>query len=930
MLKIICTLLFSFGFLITSLSAQTISTRATLSGQVVDPSAATVRSAVARVISEEQGNVLEQPCDAFGRFRFAGLPVGRYILEVVAPGFKNVRREGIKLDIHQTLDLLIRMEVGEVATSVVVASEAPVLDPVRSAVASLVEQKQVDELPLNGRNFISLALLVPGVSVTNTGADERFAETSAVPGTGISIAGQRNVSNMIQIDGVGNNDDAAGLPNSFFSQEVIREFQVVTSGAGAEFGRGAAGYINILTRSGTNDLHGTVYGYLRHQRLDARSPLSTRKDPFTQGQYGASLGGPLKKDRTFLFGNYERANQHRSGYITIAPLNVPRINAELDRLRFPGARMETGAFPTGYTTHNVFAKLDHHLSDRTHLVARYSLYDLDSPNGRNAGGLSAVSRATALVNRDQAWTASLTSNLSARWINDLRGQFVRSRFSAPPNDRIGPAVNIAGVANFGVATFSPTARRLDIYEAANTTSYQSRNHFVRFGSILTRNRLNIAFPGALQGVYSFSTLDNFLSGRYSNLQQAFGQADQAQNNVGLGLFVQDEWKATPSLTLQAGLRYDLETLPDPIPTGKKNFGPRVGFAYNIGSAHQWVVRGSYGIYYDRILLRATSNALQRDGQKYRVAILAPEETGAPVFPNVLSSFPTGVLVNINAFDPSLRLPYTQQASLEVQTVLWKETTLTLGYLYAHGLHLSRSRNLNVPRYSAGEAARLGIPNLGRPNPNYANISNLENTGNSVYHGMTLSLQKRFSAGLQYQLSYTLSKAIDDVNNQFFSTPQDNFNLRAERGLSPNDQRHRLTVSGINQVPEGSRLGRWALLRGWQLNYIFTYDSPQPFNLQAGVDLNNDTNLNDRPPFVGRNTGRGFSYASFDVRLGRQFSLGDRLKLSAFLEGFNLFNRFNKRFPNPFFGLGPLPRPGFGQPTGAGDPRQIQIGLRASF
>src|SRR5262249_21350158 len=161
--------------------------------------------------------------------------------------------------------------------------------------------------------------------------------------------------------------------------------------------------------------------------------------------------------------NFERTSQHRSGYITIDPLNVARINTELDRIRFGGPRVETGAFPTGRTSDNVFVKLDHYIADRHHLVTRYSLYDLDSPNGRNAGGLSSLSRATPLANTDNAWTGALTSNLSPRWINDLRLQYVRSRFSAPPNDLIGPAVNINGVANFGTATFSPTARHLGIF-----------------------------------------------------------------------------------------------------------------------------------------------------------------------------------------------------------------------------------------------------------------------------------------------------------------------------------------------------------------------------------------------------------------------------------------------------------------------------------
>ncbi len=228
-------------------------------------------------------------------------------------------------------------------------------------------------MPLNGRNYLDLALLTPGVSRTNTGSNQRFAETSAVPGQGLSIAGQRNLSNSFVVDGLSANDDAADLTGTFYSQDVIREFQVITSGGIAEFGRASGGVINIVTQSGSNDWRGRLYGFLRNQRLDARNPLAPRKDRLTQGQYGGSTGGPTKRDRTFLFANFEQTRRNDSSVITIAPSGVASINTRLNQVGYPGSLLETGVVPGGQDTTNLFARVDHRLNDSnfTKLVTIY-------------------------------------------------------------------------------------------------------------------------------------------------------------------------------------------------------------------------------------------------------------------------------------------------------------------------------------------------------------------------------------------------------------------------------------------------------------------------------------------------------------------------------------------------------------------------------
>ncbi|HEY0005358.1 MAG TPA: carboxypeptidase regulatory-like domain-containing protein [Pyrinomonadaceae bacterium] len=928
--RVVCLVLFvSFAVLAACgaslVQAQQAVTSAVLSGRVEDAGGALVSGALVTLTSLETNRKWTSETDETGRYRFSYLPVGAYLLTVEKSGFATLKRQ-LTLTLGQALDAPLRLSVAEVAESVNVTDDVPLLESARTQVAETITPREIDGYPLNGRNYLDLALLAPGVSRTNTGSNQRFAETSAVPGTGISIAGQRNLNNTFIVDGVSANDDAAGLAATFYSQDVIREFQVVTSGGIAEFGRASGGIVNIVTQSGTNDWQGRAYGFLRNQRLDARNPLASTRDPLTQAQYGASLGGPISRDQTFLFTNFEQTRRRDAGFITINPTSAALINTRLDQTGYSGARLTTGEFSGGSDVTNFFARVDHRLNQSNLLTARYSLYDINSPNSRNAGGLNAVSRGTGLNNLDQTITLGNVSTLSAGTINETRFQLARSRLSAPVNDPVGPAVNISGIASFGTSTVSPTARSTDLYEIADNLTTERGAHSIKGGADFLLNRLDITFPGATQGLYTFSSMANFLAGRYVTFQQAFGAESQFQSNPNLGLFVQDEWKPRRDLTVNAGLRYDAQFLHAPIRTDADNFAPRLGLAY-APLDRKTVIRASFGIYFDRIPLRATSNALQRDGTKYRVAVLSFEQPGAPSFPDPLAGLPGGLLASITTIDPHIKNSYSEQASLQIERELPFYSSLSIGYLRLRGLHLLLQRNTNVPTAPAS----AGLPNQGRPDARFANINRYESSGNSYYDGMTVSFNKRTGGWTSLRVSYTLSKAIDDAGNFFFFTPQDNFNLRAEKALSDNDQRHRLTLSGSFAAPSiKDASGLRPALAGFQLSYIFTYASSLPFNIQTGADRNNDTNANDRPAGVGRNTGRGFDFASLDLRLSRKFRLTESLRLEAIAEGFNVLNRANLQIPNNIFGTDATPLQNFGRPNAASDPRQLQMGLRLSF
>lgn len=908
-------------------SAQQNVTSGALSGRIEDSSGAIIGGANVTATNLETNQRLSTTSDQEGRYRFPYLRTGDYELLVQATGFAGISKHFTVL-IGQTIELPFKLEVAGVSANVNISNaDVPLVETTRSQVTETIRPREITDLPLNGRNFLDLALLIPGVAPTNTGSNQRFAETSAVPGQGISIAGQRNLYNSFILDGVSANDDAADLTGSYYSEEVIDQFQVVTSGGIAEFGRASGGVVNILTRSGTNDYRGNFYGFARNQRFDARNPLAPTKDLLTQAQYGGTMSGPVRHDRTFFFTNFEQTRRNYSAVITIAPAFVSAINNRLRAVNYPGSLIETGVVPASFDTTNFFARLDHRINARNQLSARYSLYHIGAVNSRTVGGLNAISRGSGLSDTDQTLQVSNVTTLSSRTINEARVQYTNSRLDAPVNDTVGPAVGISGIANFGTATFSPLARDINLFEAVDNVSTQLDTHSLKAGGDFLYNRLNIVFPGALQGVYNFTSLSNFLSGNYLNFQQAFGAPSQLQSNPNFGVFVQDEWRVRRDFTVNAGLRYDVQYLPDPIQTDTNNFSPRLGIVYAPGD-RKTVVRASAGIYYDRIPLRATSNALQRDGSKYLVAQLSPTQPGAPVFPNVLAVQPALLPTkpNITRIDPDIQVSYSEQANLQIERELPWNAVLSVGYLHLNAKHIILSRNVNVPTVPAS----AGVPNLGRPDPNWGNISRFESSGDSYYDGMVVSFNQRATRWATLRLSYTLSKAIDDAGNFFFSSPQNNFNVRDDHGLSDNDQRHRLVVSGTLEAPEGKANGLARVLQGFQFGYIFTYASRLPFNVLLGSDRNFDTNNNDRPLGVGRNTGRGFDFASLDLRVSRRFRLTERVDLQLLAEGFNVLNHANFGVPNNTFGSGVNPLPTFGQPTAAFDPRQFQFGMKVSF
>jgi hypothetical protein len=937
-----------------TVQAQETLTNASITGRVLDPSGALVAHASIEARATATNQSYTAQTDSQGRFRLPYLPVGQYRISAQSNGFSQVSRE-VQLTIGSAFDITLQLSVLTADTSVQVTGIAPVIEENRSQVSQTVLQQEITDLPYEGRNYLDLALLLPGVSPTNTASTQTLAETSEVVGQGYSINSQRNFSNSFIVDGLSDNDDAAGVAGNVFSLDVVQEFQVVTSGGQAEFGRALGGYFNLITRSGTNELHGTVYGFLRNQRLNADNALSQSKLPVTQGLYGASLSGPLQKDRTFLFGNFEEGRLNTAGITTVTPANAAIINAHLTAIGYqapllPVGTAATSFYPTTLHTDTFFLRGDRRFSQNDQFNMRYSLYKLSSTNARGVGGLNEVSNGTSVFDTNHTVALSNIATLSAHTFNETRGQFSYDDLNAPPNDQVGPAVTISGLAVFGRSTSSPTARLNYLGEAVDNLVMQRGAHTIKTGVDLLYNDNTITYPQSLRGSYSFSSLASFLAGAYNTqgYTQNFGNPTIQQDNPNLGFYVQDEWKVDPSLTLNAGVRYDLEWL-HTINTDTNNLSPRIGLAWSPFTNRETIVRASYGLFYDRVPLRPLANALLSANNtidptqaRFFSYSFSPTDAGAPVFPAVANQPPAAAKANYATMDRNLQNPYSQQAGLEVEQQLAPTSTLGLSYQHVRGLHLISSINTNINLDGT------------RPDPTRGNIKPYSSKFDSYYDGLGVSFLQRPVSWGSMRISYTWSKAIDNVGEFFFSSPINNFNLNVDRSRSDDDQRHRVVFNAtLNSPASPAHTFAGHLTHGWQLGGILQYYSRLPFNIVTGANTKQATTQRPCTPgfsltanggtnpctealpgaVIGRNAGIGFDFFSLNARLSRTFSLTERVKLEGMAEAFNSLNHRNDMIPNATWGTGTYPttpNAAFGQATAVGDPRNIQLGARINF
>ena len=458
-----------------------------------------------------------------------------------------------------------------------------------------------------------------------------------------------------------------------------------------------------------------MYSFFRDDAFNGKNALTKTTLPMDQQQFGGSLGGPLVRNRTFYFANVERKLLDQTGVVTILSENVPIINARLSQVGYQGLPVETGIYPNPVHSTNVLGKIEHQWSGADQLSLRYALYDVTSSNARGVGALNAPSGSTGLDNIDQSIAVGNVWTLSPNTVNETRVQLAGGDLKAFSTDQIGPQVTISSVATFGTFSSSPTRRENTMFQVVNNLSHRAGSHALRAGVDFLYNDDTITFLRTFRGSYTFSSLANFLTGNYNGFAQTFGDPVVNQPNPNLGFFAQDEWRAGSRLTLNLGLRYDLQFL-ETITTDRNNVSPRVGFVWAPTASQDFLVRGGAGVFFDRVPLRAVANALLSAGnttdvtqlRQPQVTGLLPAQAGAPVFPNILPDrLPSTTLVSITTMDKDLQNAYSKQANIEVERALGRGRTVSAGYQYFRGENLLMSINQNVPTcVAAGHEQRL--------------------------------------------------------------------------------------------------------------------------------------------------------------------------------------------------------------------------------
>jgi outer membrane receptor for ferrienterochelin and colicin len=824
-----------------------------------------------------------------------------------------------------------------------------------------VDQERIEELPVRSRNYLDFVLLAPGVS----SSPRTFPASGSTPltGSGFTFGGLRPQSNNVSIDGLDNNDEYTGSSRTELSPEIVQEFQVVNNGLSAESSGASGGSINVITRSGTNIVHGDAFLFAQDSAFNARDPFETEagKPSFRRFRAGFALSGPVIKGRTFYYAAIEQ--EHNRGQIgsDIDPAVASTINSFLATGAFPGlaTRQITTAFsPTARAETEAAGKLDHQLTQNTALMLRYTFTNnKESGDAFNTSGLMDASTRGSSFTSDNVLSGSLTTVLAAAAVSDLRFQAATRHAVLRTNQPFGPEIEIAGLVTLGRPYTGNSERRENHYQGGYTYTRTKSRHLWRLGGTVNRVRLRADVPDGFGGVYLFDSVADFLAGNLDQFRQGFGSPHADFPVTSFGGFVQDHWSLARQLTVDLGIRYDFEHLPTGFNQDTNNVSPRIGLAWS--PSPEWVLRAGYGIFFDRYVLANLTRAIEKDGSQGFEQVA--DGNAASLFVAAqggsLPAPAAGIARSIYRPDPRMATTYSQQASAGTEYLLAKNLTLRADYLLVHGVKLPRTLNVNLLPpvvLTPANAASLGIPDPtpqqigrevfspGRINRQLDDIYQLQDSARSTYNGISLTLGRRMNEELGFSASYTLSKTFDDASD-FTEQPQNPFNLRAENAVSRQHQQQRFVFNALWDLPIGeeeNKSGASEESHGWltqtfshiELAPILTLESGRPVNPLTGLDSNHNHAfpLSARPLALGRNSLNTPALATMDFRVLKYFPFGGVKRLDVVAEFFNLFNSANVSQINPVFGSGLAPIPGLSQPTAGTGARQIQFSLDFEF
>lgn len=1036
---------------------------ASVRGTIFDPAGAVVTGATITFTNEETNETRTATSGEDGQYALSSLRPGAYRVQVEGSGFQKFVQRTTLL-VNQEVRVDAALEVSEASTDpVFVGPLAGQLQHDTVSLNSVIENRAIEGLPLDGRNFYELNLLVPGAVPAAPGSAGSVRGDFA-----FSVNGAREDSNNFLLDGVYNVDPKLNTFGVRPSVDAIREFNIATSTYDAAFGRNPGAQVNVVLKSGSNEVHGSLFEFHRNGALDARNyfaPATEAKPQYLRNQFGGSIGGPIKHDRTFFFVDYE-GTRSREGITRVT--NVPTADERRGNfsqslfgrpvdpftgLPFAGGIIDPArinavgraiaalyplpnrnvplqnfvASPSQRDRNDSFdGRLDHYISNNTTLTFRYSFGDRDLFEPFTGPTFSAIPGfGDTVKRRSQNVMAGLTHVFTPNLVNESRVALSRVAASVTqeashlnsdvglpvvspnPRDAGLSFITVTGLSPLGDEGNNPQNSVTNVYQILDTATYTTGKHLLKFGGDIRFAQQNAFRDVESRGRLQFSPFAQISGNAIADLLLGFplltsvAHVDNPQHlrTQSYNFFLNDSFRASRRLSLTAGLRYEFNTPPvdafdrsnvyDPVtrslvrvgtngvPRGgfesdKNNFAPRVGLAWTIGDDEAMVVRAGYGVYYDQSPL-APGEALYFNAPYFDNNIFF-SLPGLPLTLNnpFPSFFPFPLPDSALAIQRDLRTPYMQHWNLNVERAIGRNGMVEIAYVGSKGTKLLTARDINQPPPSA---LPPGLPFVPRPDPRFDDIDMLESRASSNYHSLQARMQQRLYKGLTTLVSYTFAKSIDDASNFFSSAgdpnfPQNSNNLRAERGRSNFDVRHRFVASYTYDLPFGKGRswvndGGWVstILTGWQSSGIVTLQTGRPFTVALLPEIDNsgtgrsilgfgandrpnvvgDPNLDQRSPQrwfnqsafafpapgrfgdAGRNILDGPGYQNVNFALMKNTVLSERFNLQFRAEVFNLFNHPNFNLPDNFLGS-----PTFGQISSARDPRHLQFGLKLLF
>ena len=891
---------------VTRSAAQT---TGTIGGLAQDANGGVLPGVTVTVTNTETSLSRATVTGAEGRYVLAALPPGPYALRAELAGFKPHVRRDIQLTIGDTLTLNLTLQIGDIAIEDVVVGTTPLVNTGTSELSYLVGTETMEQLPLNGRNYTDLALLQPGVLAY----PHRDGGSVVAHGLGMSINGQDPRSNVYLLDGTLQNDftngPAGSAAGTALGMETVREFRVEVNAYGAEFGRNSGGQVNVLTKSGSNQFSGSAFEYYRNDAMDARNYFDTGDEPdFHRNQFGGTIGGPIRQNRAFFFVGYEALIERLGKTISTV---VPDDNARLGILpsgnvgvnpavapflqEFPvangpllgqGLAVYTFPFSQRLDQHFVQGRVDYNLATNSQFFGRYTF---DDTNQFLPTDYPQFPR--EFLSRNQFFTGEYRQVFSTNTLTTARIGFSRTRIgqnvfantSQPlpvfvPGRASTGDIDIGGLKRFGPQSSANLRLVQNVFSFQDDFVHTRGRHLLKAGALVEHYQDNMVNPTFSLGIYSFPNLSAFLRNAPNNFVGLTPEAaiDRYWRFTLFGFYAQDDWRITPRLTVNGGLRYEFTTLPAdkygrdvalPDLSAPKetvgplyenptytNLSPRVGVAWDVFGDGRTAVRGGYGLYFN------TNNH-----QNLIVTVTNPPFTPRPVivnptFPN--PPFDRAGAISIRPIQYDLDNPRVHVFNVNVQREIWARTAVTIGYAGSRGDHLLRSNDVNtaLPVFLADgtPVIPVGTP---RQNRSFSTIELKSSDGESWYDAFIFDIRRRWSQGFAVQSSYTLSKSTDTTQASTFFSDATNGTTSAmpeyiagyNEGLSDFDTRHNWVLNFTWDLPfaKGSTGTTAAILDGWQLSGIWTMRSGQPLTVFVTANRSRSQWNPSRGPGIGQ-------------------------------------------------------------------------------